>query len=169
MFKALNPDGVHPPFRHYIHSIEVPPHRRWLSVSGQIGVRPDGAVPDGVVAQTESAWENVLRILRANEMDVEDIVKVTQFLTRTQNRYAHRRCATAFWASTSRPRRSSTYPHSPSPSSWSRWRCTRPIRCGAGPRVSGSAIKLLTGSFRWQRYELAALGRGCCAPSGCNL
>ena len=27
MFKAMNPEGVCPPFRHYVHSIEVPPTR----------------------------------------------------------------------------------------------------------------------------------------------
>ena len=45
MFKSMNPDGVAPPFRHYVHSIEVPPNCRWLSISGQIGVAPDGTVP----------------------------------------------------------------------------------------------------------------------------
>ena len=89
MFKALNPGGVYPPFRHYVHSIEVPPNCRWLSVSGQIGVAPDGTVPDGIVAQTEAAWENVVRILEANHMGVEDIVKVTQYLVDVADRDAH--------------------------------------------------------------------------------
>lgn len=89
MNKGLNPDGIYPPFRHYIHSIEVPADSRWLSVSGQIGVLPDGTVPDGIVAQTEAAWSNVITILRANDMNVEDIVKVTQFLTRVEDRDAH--------------------------------------------------------------------------------
>ena len=45
MFKAMNPEGVCPPFRHYIHSIEVPPNARWLVVSGQVGTLPDGTIP----------------------------------------------------------------------------------------------------------------------------
>lgn len=89
MFKSMNPDGVFPPFRHYVHSIEVPPNCRWLEVAGQIGVLPDGTVPDGVTAQTEAAWDNVVKILRANDMDIEDIVKVVQYLTRVEDRNAH--------------------------------------------------------------------------------
>ncbi len=89
MFKSINPDGVFPPFRHYVHSIEAPPNSRWLSVAGQIGVLPDGTVPDGITAQSEAAWENTVKILRANDMDVENIVKVVQYLTRVEDRDAH--------------------------------------------------------------------------------
>ncbi len=89
MFKSMNPDGVFPPFRHYVHSIEIPPNARWLEVSGQIGVLPDGTVPDGITAQTEAAWQNCVDILRANDMDVPDLVKVLQYLTRVEDRNAH--------------------------------------------------------------------------------
>ncbi len=89
MFKATNPDGVCPPFRHYVHSIEVPANARWLVVSGQVGTRPDGAIPDGIEAQTEAAWNNVVKILEASGMGVEDIVMVTQYLTRVEDRDAH--------------------------------------------------------------------------------
>ena len=89
MFKSMNPAGVAPPFRHYVHSIEVPPNCRWLSISGQIGVAPDGTVPDGITAQTELAWANNLKILEANDMGIENIVKVIQYLTRVEDRDAH--------------------------------------------------------------------------------
>ena len=88
-FKSLNPDGVAAPPRHYIHSIEVPPNCRTLYVAGQIGMRPDGAVPEGVSDQTEVCWQNVVTILRANDMDVPDIVKLVQYLTRVEDRNAH--------------------------------------------------------------------------------
>ena len=89
MFKSMNPEGVAPPFRHYVHSIEVLPNCRWLSISGQIGVAPDGTVPDGIIAQTELAWANNLKILEANGMSIENIVKVVQYLTRVEDRDAH--------------------------------------------------------------------------------
>ena len=89
MFKSINPKGVAPPFRHYVHSIEVPPNCRWLSISGQIGVAPDGTVPDGITAQTDLAWANNLKILEANGMGIENIVKVIQYLTRVEDRDAH--------------------------------------------------------------------------------
>ncbi len=89
MFKSMNPEGVAPPFRHYVHSIEVPPNCRWLSISGQIGVAPDGTVPAGITAQSELAWANNLKILEANDMAIENIVKVIQYLTRVEDRDAH--------------------------------------------------------------------------------
>ena len=89
MFKSMNPEGVCPPFRHYVHSIEVPAGARWLVVSGQVGTLPDGTIPDGVEAQTEAAWNNVVNILKANGMGVTDIVMVTQYLTRVEDRDAH--------------------------------------------------------------------------------
>ena len=89
MFKSMNPEGVAPPFRHYVHSIGVPPNCRWLSISGQIGVAPDGTVPDGITAQTELAWANNLKILEANGMGIENIVKVIQYLIRVEDRDAH--------------------------------------------------------------------------------
>ena len=89
MFKALNPEGVCPPVRHYIHSIEIPPNCRWLEVSGQVGTLLDGTIADGIVAQTEACWTNAVNILKANDMDVEDIVKVLQYLTRVEDRDAH--------------------------------------------------------------------------------
>ncbi len=89
MFKSMNPEGVCPPFRHYVHSIEVSPNARWLVVSGQVGTLPDGTIPDGVEAQTEAAWNNVVKILDANGMGIEDIVMVTQYLTQVGDRDAH--------------------------------------------------------------------------------
>jgi enamine deaminase RidA (YjgF/YER057c/UK114 family) len=89
MFKSMNPNGVAPPRRHYVHSIEVPPDCRWLSISGQVGVAPDGTVPDGITEQTELCWANNLKILEANGMGIENIVKVIQYLTRVEDRDAH--------------------------------------------------------------------------------
>jgi len=89
MFKSMNPEGIAPPRRHYIHSIEVPANYRWLSVSGQVGVDVDGNTPDGVEAQTEICWSNIVAILEANGMAIENIVKVTQFLTDPADRDPH--------------------------------------------------------------------------------
>ena len=85
----MNPEGVCPPFRNYVHSIEVPAGARWLVVSGQVGTLPDGTIPDGIEAQTEAAWRNVRTILEANGMGIGDIVMVTQYLTRVEDRDAH--------------------------------------------------------------------------------
>lgn len=89
MLKAINPDTISAPRRHYVHSIQVPPGCQLLSVSGQVGVAPDGTIPNSVVAQTEVCWRNIVDILEANHMEVNDIVKVTQYLTRVEDRDAH--------------------------------------------------------------------------------
>ena len=40
-------------------------------------------MPDNIKEQTERAWDNIMQLLKAADMDVEDIVKITQYLTRT--------------------------------------------------------------------------------------
>jgi enamine deaminase RidA (YjgF/YER057c/UK114 family) len=85
-----NPAKVAPPDGRYTHAIEVPAGARWLHVSGQIGTAPDGAVPSGFDAQVENCWRNLLAILADAEMGLDDLVKVTVFLTRHENVAAYR-------------------------------------------------------------------------------
>jgi enamine deaminase RidA (YjgF/YER057c/UK114 family) len=81
MNKHHNPSTVAPPFSSYSHGVEAPAGARWLHVSGQIGVRPDGSLPEGAEAQLEQAWRNVFAILEAGGMTKRDLVKTTVFLT----------------------------------------------------------------------------------------
>ncbi|HEX9584007.1 MAG TPA: RidA family protein [Gammaproteobacteria bacterium] len=74
------PGGVSPPFGKYSHSVEVGAGARWLHVSGQVGVTPDGRLADGVAAQCEWAWKNLLAILEQSDMDMADVVKTTTYL-----------------------------------------------------------------------------------------
>lgn len=80
-----NPTTVAPPFSAYSHAVEVAPGARWLHVSGQIGIQPDGSVPAEPGAQMEQAWRNLLAVLNAAGMGPEDLVKVTAFLTRPED------------------------------------------------------------------------------------
>lgn len=83
--RILNPQGVHAPIGSYSHAIEVPPNARWLYISGQVGIGPDGKVGQGIQQQAAFAWANLLTILNSAGMGVEDLVKVTTFLTRAQD------------------------------------------------------------------------------------
>ena len=65
----------------YSHGIEVPPNARWLYVSGQVGAGADGKPRDGVEAQTDQAWRNLKAVLAAAGMGMEDVVKITTYLT----------------------------------------------------------------------------------------
>ena len=51
MLKTRNPSSVAPPAAMYSHSVEIPPNARWLVTAGQVGVRPDGTIPDGFELQ----------------------------------------------------------------------------------------------------------------------
>ena len=82
MNKIHNPSGVHTPAGAYSHAVEVPPGARWLAVSGQIGVRPDGTIAPAFDEQCELAFKNLLAILAAAGMGKQDIVKLTIYLTR---------------------------------------------------------------------------------------
>jgi enamine deaminase RidA (YjgF/YER057c/UK114 family) len=81
MLKHHNPDTVAPPFSRYSHAVEIPAGARWLHISGQIGVKPDGTVASGAEAQLEQAWRNIFAILEAAGMTKRDLVKTTTFLT----------------------------------------------------------------------------------------
>ena len=85
MLKVHNPRSIVAPIGTYSHGIEVPPNARWLTVAGQIGVRPDGSVPSTIEEQTEVVWQNILAVLADAGMGIGDVVKITSFLTRHEN------------------------------------------------------------------------------------
>ncbi|MEJ8572315.1 RidA family protein [Microbaculum marinum] len=79
--KILSPKTVAAPGGPYVHGMIIDPGRTWLSVSGQVGTKPDGSVAEGIVEQTRTAWTNLTEILKEGGMEIRDIVKVTSFLT----------------------------------------------------------------------------------------
>lgn len=79
MKQFQNPPDVHPPAGHYSHQVELRGPQRLLILSGQVGRRPDGTMPDDPLEQLDVALENVERNLRAAGMDVADLVKVTYY------------------------------------------------------------------------------------------
>ena len=57
------PSSVAAPFGPYSHAVEVPEGSRLLYISGEVGVLPDGTVPQGIEAQAEACWQNIIAIL----------------------------------------------------------------------------------------------------------
>ena len=90
MLKTLKPDTVAPPFSAYAHAVEVPAGARMLYVSGQLGVAPDGSVPEEFAAQADRAFRNVLAILEEAGMAATDLVRVNTFLTDAADIAAYR-------------------------------------------------------------------------------
>ena len=99
MLKPINPPTIAPPFSRYSQAIEVPAGARWLHISGQVGVRPDGTLEQGFAAQCERAWNNVLAILAAAGMGPVDVVKANVYLTRGSDLLESRRIRDAKLAS----------------------------------------------------------------------
>jgi 2-iminobutanoate/2-iminopropanoate deaminase len=69
----------------YSDGVLVGPNARWLFVSGTPGLRSDGTVPEGIAAQAEQAWINLLTILEQGGMGVRDLVKVVHYLLRPED------------------------------------------------------------------------------------
>ena len=79
--QLINSDEAPPPVGWYSQALEVSDAQRILFVSGQIPVTKDGEVPQGFGAQCRLVWANVLAQLRAADMTLDNIVKVTTFLS----------------------------------------------------------------------------------------
>jgi len=69
----------------YSDAVLVAPNARWLLVSGTPGLASDGSVPDGITAQAEQAWVNLLAILEEGGMGVQDLVKLVHYLLRPED------------------------------------------------------------------------------------
>ena len=63
--RDLNAPDVPPPAAAYTHAIEVTGASRTLYISGQVGVRMDGRVPEDAAEQSRLAFRNLEAQLRA--------------------------------------------------------------------------------------------------------
>ena len=80
MKEFRNPQNVHQPLGSYSHQAEITANERMLVLSGQVGMREDGTVPDDPLEQIDVALENIFRNLQAANMGVKDIIKLTYYL-----------------------------------------------------------------------------------------
>src|SRR4249920_3880349 len=80
MKTSRDPSTIHPPLAAYSHQVEISGSERLLVVSGQVGMRPDGHVPEDSIEQFAVALDNVERNLDAAGMELGDLVKLTVYL-----------------------------------------------------------------------------------------
>lgn len=78
--QKLNPPTIAAPAGMYSHGVLAPGAVQWLHVSGQIGMRPDGSLGTGFAEQARIAWENLMAILAAAQMDETHLVKLTTYM-----------------------------------------------------------------------------------------
>lgn len=69
----------------FTQGVEVVAGARMLFVSRQIGVFDDGRTADGFPEQCDQAWRNLVETLEAAGIGIDNLVKVTAFLTRQED------------------------------------------------------------------------------------
>jgi 2-iminobutanoate/2-iminopropanoate deaminase len=96
LHKPHTPPTIYTPLSTYNHGIEIPPGARMLVSSGQLPVRADGTWPDGIAAQTQLVWQNVLAILQSADMSVEHLVRVKTYLIHREHMAEYSRVRSTF-------------------------------------------------------------------------
>jgi 2-iminobutanoate/2-iminopropanoate deaminase len=79
--RAINAADAPEPIGGYAQATEVTGARRLLYISGQIPVAKDGSIPKSFQDQCRLAWSNIEAQLRAADMSLDNLVKVTTFLS----------------------------------------------------------------------------------------
>jgi 2-iminobutanoate/2-iminopropanoate deaminase len=79
--EAINPAGIRPPLASYSHGLVCAAPQRVLFASGQLGIGPDGTIPEDVEAQAVLCFENIKAILAGAGMDFRHVVRFTGFVT----------------------------------------------------------------------------------------
>ena len=77
----ITPPVIRPPFARYSHAVEVAAGARLLFASGQLGLAPDDALPEGAEAQAERCFANLDAILAEAGMTRAAVVRLNAFVT----------------------------------------------------------------------------------------
>ena len=75
-----DPETVHAPLAAYSHQVEIDGGERMVVISGQVGMTPDGQLPDDPVEQLGVVFDNLERNLAAAGMGIADLIKLTIYL-----------------------------------------------------------------------------------------
>ena len=79
MHSTITPEGIFPPFANYSHGVLA--DGRVLFVSGQLGVLPDGSVPDGALEQACACFDNVDQVLFGAGLQKRHVARINAFVT----------------------------------------------------------------------------------------
>jgi 2-iminobutanoate/2-iminopropanoate deaminase len=82
--KPINAPDAPQPLGGYVQAMEVTGATRILYISGQIPETIDGKVPERFEDQARLVWRNVIAQLHAADMTLDNLVKVTIFLSDRQ-------------------------------------------------------------------------------------
>jgi len=76
-----NPSAGPSPIGGYSQGLDIAKFSRLLFVSGQIPETADGEVPADFEAQCRQVWANIMAVLEEADLGLDNLVKVTTFLT----------------------------------------------------------------------------------------
>lgn len=74
--ERCNPPVIAPPLGPYTHVTKVPHGAALLVFSGQVGTDPEGKLPDDMKQQVEHTLANIQRLLEAESLTADHIVKI---------------------------------------------------------------------------------------------
>ena len=72
---------IYPATPDYAHALEVVAPQRLLYVSGTMGLEADGTPGQNLDRQLDRVWHNIRTILASADMTVDNIIRVTSYLT----------------------------------------------------------------------------------------
>lgn len=79
---TINPvTGIYPTGADYAHGMQIRNPQRILYVSGTMGLDHSGRAAATLEQQLELIWANIGRILSEAAMDMENVARVTSYLT----------------------------------------------------------------------------------------
>lgn len=82
ILKIRNPNvGIYAATNDYIHALEVNDMRRILFVSGTMGLDENAVAGADLASQLQLVWHNIRAILQDAHMTVDNIVRVTSYLS----------------------------------------------------------------------------------------
>ena len=79
MHTSVTPSTIFPPFANYSHGVVA--EGRILFVSGQLGVRPDGSIPDDAYEQALACFDNVEEILFEAGLQKRHVARINSFVS----------------------------------------------------------------------------------------
>ena len=79
--KILNPETVVKPASNYAQAVVHAAGAERMVIAGQLGLRADGSLEEGLEAQMERAWSNVFALLGAGGFAREHLVRATIYVT----------------------------------------------------------------------------------------
>lgn len=88
MRRHWNPSGVTPPVAHYSHAVLVRGFDKLLAVAGQLGIAPDGSMPEGCEAQARLIFAALDRCLAEAGMGRRHVIRLNTYLVDLADRAA---------------------------------------------------------------------------------